>query len=162
MSKRTMLSRKSLCRITDAITPETKMLWRGSHQAYVNRVLYYFGDATKVTDYATSKSIKIPMVRLSDGILMGYNFYEYVLFVPRHVWRRVSSCVKSKLEYNTCRVRHVSFQWEAGHGERIIFGGGRMIENLINSGVLRPESTRDYEVFIASDLTKWSGLETKW
>lgn len=162
MSKRKMLSRKSLCRISDSIVPESQMLWRGSHQAYINRVLYYFGDSTKVTDYATSKSIKIPMVRLADGILLAYNFYEYVLFVPRHVWRRVSSYVKSKLEYDTCRVRHMSFQWEAGQGERIICGGGKMIEKLISAGVLRPENTRDYEKFIDSDLTKWSGLETKW
>lgn len=164
MSKRKMISRKSLCRITDAIVPESQMLWRGSHQAYVNRILYWFGDQTKVTDYSKSKSIDIPMVRLADGILLAYNFYEYLLYVPRSVWRKISSQVKSNLEYGTCRVRHPSFRWEAGQGEIIICGGGRMIEDLIRADVLRPDNLtfHQWTRFVVRNLQRWTGLENKW
>jgi hypothetical protein len=162
MSKRRMVSRTPICKIMEAITPEPQMLWSGSHEAYVNRVLYWFGDQTKVIDYSKSKSIDIPMVRLADGILLAYNFYEYLLYVPRSVWRKVSSRVKSKLSYDTCRVRHPSFRWEAGQGEIIICGGGNMVRELISEDVLRAESYRQWEQFIDSNLQRWMGLENKW
>jgi hypothetical protein len=139
MKRPSLISRTSICSLAQSEPPQPYMLWKGSHWAYIDRIRFWFGSTTSVIDYAVSKSIKLPLVRLAGGILLGYNFYEYVLYIPRKVWRRVSSKIKRALPYSRARVRHPSFRWEAGSGERIIYGGGQLIAALISCGILKPE-----------------------
>lgn len=114
-----------------------EFLWRGAQIAYLDRMALLFGPDCAVVGEHCSKSVRLPLVRGFGGVLVGYNFYNYVVFVPRAVWRRVASRVKAAIRFEKMRW-HPSFSgWTPGSGEVLLSGGTQMIDDLVTIGILR-------------------------
>lgn len=135
MSRRTLLSRSTVCRLSDVEPSPEPLYFRQAQHDYLGRLRQWLGDVA-VVDYHTSKSCCFPLVRGAGDVLLGYNLYDFVVFVPRTVWRHVDSATKSRILKQRIRWHPSYVSWRPGRGEVLLVGGVEMVEALLRYGVL--------------------------
>lgn len=139
MIRRTQLSRRTLCRLSDVERSPEPLYFRQAQHNYLDRLKGWLGDVA-VVDYHTSKSCRFPLVKAAHGVLLGYNLYDYVVFVPRAIWRRLGSAAKSRVPKQRMRWHSSFVRWRPGRGEVLLVGGVEMVEALLAVGVLAKEA----------------------
>lgn len=138
MSHRRLLSRSPVCRLSAFPPASAEMIFQRAQQQYIERLMNWLGDPAVVAHH-TSKSCRFPLVRGADGVLVGYNCYDYVVFVPRSIWKRLPSSFKCRVSVEQLRWHPSYTEWKPGHGERLLVGSIAMVEALVSAGVVRPE-----------------------
>ena len=135
-----MISRKKQCMLVDFPVAKPEMYFREAQLNYLGRLRSWLGSTSPVVGHHTSKSVQLPLVRAASGVLLGYNFYDYVCFIPRAVWKRFNSRIRSAIPGERMRW-HTSFtSWKPGRGEVLLTGHQAMVTALLEAGLLRPET----------------------
>ena len=137
-----MLTRTTITTLSEDLSAKPDMFFKEGLNRYLAETRSLFGPGAAVVGFALSKSIRFPFVRGADNVLLGYNLHDYVVFIPRAVWRRLGSDVKSKIPKERHRWNSSFTNWRPGRGEVLLSGGSEMIAWLRAFKVLRPETLR--------------------
>jgi len=139
MSK--MMSRRTICHLNTFAPAGDQMLFRQGQYNYVVRLRRWFGNPAVVGTHR-SNNIDFPLVRIAGDVLLGYNLYNYVVFIPRCTWRHLSSAAKASLKKQKLRWHCSSTEWKPGRGEVLLAGHEDLVNDLLRLGVLVAETSK--------------------
>lgn len=136
-----MMPRKRLSILVDFPVAGPEYLFSNSQIAYLERVRRWLGSDSAVVGEHLSKSCRFPLVRGARNVLLGYNLYDYVVFIPRATWRRLSSKDRASIARKQRMRWHPSYtDWTPGRGEVLLSGPEEMVLGLLRVGILSRES----------------------
>ncbi len=107
-----------------------------AHGRYVDRLLRRWSDLP-VVDYHYSKSAPMPVVRFPSGVVLGYNFYECLVAVPRDLFVRLKIFFsEGKRPWTREEEWNPSFGWREDPDAVFLSGWWRMVAALRRCGAL--------------------------